>query len=92
MSQQKHTSFIGEARRVNDQWCIPLESVESLTAALKEARKEAKDAMKGKKELRKIHLKQRIAEMTMTGSEDFRIQAAPTIKPSKRILGDLVCC
>ena len=36
--------------------------------------------MKCKKNLRKIHLKQRIAEMTMLGSEDFRIRVAHTIK------------
>ena len=36
------TSFVDEAKRIDDQWNIPLESVESLTAALKEARKEAK--------------------------------------------------
>ena len=71
---------IDEARRVDDQWRIPLESVESRTVALKEARKEAKEAMKCKKELRKIHVEQRIAEMTMIGSEDFRIRAARTIK------------
>ena len=80
MSPQKRTSFIAGARRVDEQWCIQLESEESLTAALKEARNEAKDAMKRKKELRQIHLEQRIADMTMIGSEDFKIRAACTIK------------
>ena len=80
MSPQKRTSFIAEARRVDDQWYIQLESEESLTGALKEARKEAKDAMTHKKKLRQIHLEQRIADMTTIGSEDFKIRATRTIK------------
>ena len=80
MSQQKRASFIDEARRIDEAWCIPMESAESLKAAIMEASKEAKDAMKRKKELCKIHFEQRIDEMTRLGSADFRIRAARTIK------------
>ena len=79
-SLQKRTSSIDEAKRIDDQWNILMESEESLTAALKKARKEAKNAIQRRKELCQMHLEQRIADTTRIGSEDFKIQAACTIK------------